>query len=82
MLAIHQRLAELYTLSRKRPLTDEEETEQRHCLQANAKYCWEMARLNNEAKLAADTEDTQWQQEICAQMYEVRVTGRAGKRPK
>ncbi|OKP77893.1 hypothetical protein A3842_15280 [Paenibacillus sp. P3E] len=82
MLDIHQRLAELYSLSRKRPLTDDEEAEQRHCLQANAKYCWEMARLNNEARLAADTDDAEWQQEISAQMYEVRVTGRAGKRRK
>ncbi|MBW4083808.1 hypothetical protein [Paenibacillus sp. S150] len=82
MLAIHQRLAELYTLSRQRPLTGDEETEQRHCLQANAMYCWEMARLNNEAVLAAHTNDARWQQEISAQMYEVRVTGKAGKRPK
>lgn len=82
MLSIHQRLAELYLLSRQRPLTSDEETEQQHCLQANAAYCWEMARLNNEAKLAADTEDAQWQQEISAQMYEVRVTGKAGKRRK
>ncbi|CQR54611.1 DUF7667 family protein [Paenibacillus riograndensis] len=82
MLGIHQRLAELYMLSCQRALTSEEETEQRHCLQANAMYCWEMARLNNEARLAADTDDAQWQQEISAQMYEVRVTGRAGKRRK
>jgi hypothetical protein len=32
------------------------------------------------AMLAAHTQDSQWQQEISAQMLEVRVTGRAGKR--
>lgn len=80
MLAIHQRLAELYTISLKRPLTPAEETEQLHCLQANAMYCWEMARLNNEAQMAAHTDDKEWQKTISAQMFEVRVTGRAGKR--
>ena len=80
MLAVHQRLAELYTLSLKRPLAPAEQDEQQHCLHVNAVYCWEMARLNNEAMLAAHTQDSQWQQEISAQMLEVRVTGRAGKR--
>ncbi|AIQ57419.1 DUF7667 family protein [Paenibacillus borealis] len=80
MLAVHQRLAELYTLSLKRPLAAAERDEQQHCLHVNAVYCWEMARLNNEAMLAAHTEDSAWQQEISAQMLEVRVTGRAGKR--
>lgn len=82
MLTIHERLAELYMISRKRMLTADEEIEQQHCLQANARYCWEMARLNNEANLAAHTADTQWQQDISAQMFEVRMTGKTGKRSK
>ncbi|WP_151735433.1 DUF7667 family protein [Paenibacillus tengchongensis] len=81
MLAVHQRLAELYILSLTRPLTKEEKTEQKHCLQANAVYCWEMARLSNESLLAADTQDTAWQQEITAQMAELRVKGKVGKKP-
>lgn len=80
MLAVHERLAELYTFSLKRQLTAAERDEQQHCLHINAVYCWEMARLNNEALLAAGTQDPEWQQEISAQLLEVRVTGRAGKR--
>ncbi|MEK4063731.1 MULTISPECIES: DUF7667 family protein [Paenibacillus] len=80
MLPVHQRLAELYTASCRRPLTAAEEAEQRHCLQVNTMYCWEMARLTNEAVLAAHTEDTEWQQEISAQMFEVRISGKVGKR--
>ncbi|QSF47687.1 hypothetical protein JRJ22_08450 [Paenibacillus tianjinensis] len=79
MLPVHQRLAELYTISRRRPLSAAELTEQQHCLHANAVYCWEMGRLNNEALLAAQTEDTAWQQVISAQLYEVRMNGKAGK---
>ncbi|CAH1054113.1 hypothetical protein PAECIP111894_00258 [Paenibacillus pseudetheri] len=45
MLPVHERLAELFTLSRLRQLTASEETEQQQCLQVNATYCWEMARL-------------------------------------
>lgn len=82
MLPVHERLAELYVLSCKRPLTAEEETEQHHCLQANAMYCWAVARLNNEALLAANTEDTEWQQEITAQLFEVRISGKMGRRRK
>ncbi|WP_150267313.1 DUF7667 family protein [Paenibacillus tepidiphilus] len=82
MLAVHQRLAELYMLSMARPLTKDEKTEQKHCLQANALYCWEMARLNNESLLAADTQDLAWQQEIVAQMAELRTKGKVGKRRK
>ena len=82
MLTIHERLAELYTISRRRPLSAAELTEQQHCLHANAVYCWEIGRLNNEALLAAQTEDTDWQQEISAQLFEVRMSGKAGKRRK
>ncbi|MEK4854538.1 hypothetical protein NST04_32190 [Paenibacillus sp. FSL H7-0756] len=80
MLAVHQRLAELYTLSLKRPLAPAEQDELQHCLHVNTVYCWEMARLHIEALLAADTHDTGWQQEISAQLLEVRVSGKPGKR--
>ncbi|OBZ11986.1 hypothetical protein A8L34_16870 [Bacillus sp. FJAT-27264] len=82
MLPIHGRLAELYSLSCQRKLTESEEMEQQHCLQANAVYCWEMARLNNEAMLAARTQDIGWQQNIGAQMVELRTSGRISKRRK
>ncbi|MEC0134693.1 MULTISPECIES: hypothetical protein [Paenibacillus] len=82
MLPVHERLAELFTLSRRRQLTAAEETEQQQCLQINATYCYEMARLQNEIQLAEQTADLQWHQDICAQMFELRVTGRVSKRPK
>jgi hypothetical protein len=82
MLPVHERLAELFTLSRQRQLTPAEEAEQQQCLQVNAIYCWEMARLNNEALLAAHTDDAEWQQDIGARMFELRVTGTVPKRRK
>jgi hypothetical protein len=81
MLPVHERLAELYILSRRRRLTASEETEQQQCLQVNAVYCWEMSRLQNEAFLADQTADEQWHQDICAQMFELRMTGKVPKRP-
>ncbi|MDQ0191849.1 DUF7667 family protein [Paenibacillus wynnii] len=80
MLPVHERLAELYTLSRKRPLTQAEDAELQQCLQANAKYCWEMACLNNAALLAAAVNDTAWLQDTTALMTELRFTGRTAKR--
>ncbi|AIQ46180.1 hypothetical protein R70723_10005 [Paenibacillus sp. FSL R7-0273] len=80
MLLIHQRLAELYTISRTRPLTQPELTEQEHCLHANTVYCWEMGRLHMEEQLAAQTSDVPWQQDIAAQLQKVRSTGKAPRR--
>lgn len=80
MLAVHQRLAELYTLSLKHPLAASEQDELQHCLHVNTVYCWEMARLHIEARLAEGTQDTGWQQEISAQILVVRETGKSGKR--
>lgn len=82
MLTVHERLAELFILSRQRRLTTTEEAEQQQCLQVNAMYYWELARLNNEALLAASTEDAEWQQDIGAQLFELRVTGRVPRRRK
>lgn len=80
MLAVHQRLAELYTLNMKRPLAPAEQDELQYCLHVNTVYCWEMARLHMEGLLAADTQDEAWQQEISAQLLEVRVSGKTGKK--
>lgn len=80
MLAVHQRLAELYTLNMKRPLTPPEQDELQYCLHVNTVYCWEMARLHMEGLLAAETQDEAWQQEISAQLLEVRVSGKSGKK--
>jgi len=80
MLPFHERLAELYTISRKRKITEAEDAEMQHCLQANASYCWEMTSLNNMALIAAGSKDKEWLQEMNKQMNELRATGRTAKR--
>ncbi|WP_410512031.1 hypothetical protein PaeBR_18600 [Paenibacillus sp. BR2-3] len=80
MLPVHERLAELYTLSCRRQLTLSEAAELQQCLQVNARYCWEMACLNNEAMLALTIDDAAWQQDISNLMYELRLTGKHAKR--
>lgn len=64
----HRRMAELWTINRKRKLTQEEQTELDQCLQVNAKLCWEMACLENASLLASMTRDTDWQHDICRQI--------------
>ncbi|WP_379132923.1 hypothetical protein [Paenibacillus sp. sgz500958] len=81
MLPVHERLAELYTLSRQRKLDLVEAAEMQQCLQVNAKYCWEMSCLNNEALLAMATGDKEWQQSISYAITELRLTGKRAKRP-
>jgi len=82
MLPAHERLAELYSLSCRRKLDLVEAAEMQQCLQLNARYCWEMSCLNNEALLAIATGDDEWQQDISAAMLELRLTGKRAKRPK
>lgn len=65
MWVVHQRLAELWTINRKRPLTESEIQEMGHCLEANAKRAWQLALLENFSLMASMTNDTQWLHEIC-----------------
>jgi hypothetical protein len=76
----HQRLAELFLLYKRRTLTAEEVMEMQHCLAANAKYCWEMAYLENMSLLASMTNDMNWQHEICADIDALEY-GSKTKRP-
>lgn len=76
MLPFHERLAELYTHSLKRELNEYEENEMLYCLQLNAAYCREEARLRNEAWLAARTGDDAWQRDIDARLDKLRLTGK------
>jgi len=64
----HRRMAELWTIGRKRELTQEERTELDQCLAVNAKLCWEMAALENWSLMASLTGDTEWQYDICRQI--------------
>lgn len=68
MLAIHERLAELWTIRKHRELTNAELDEIAICLEANANYVWRMTKLNNLSLLASMTNDSDWQHEICARI--------------
>jgi hypothetical protein len=73
MWIVHQRMAELWVLNRRRPLTNEEMTEMSHCLESNVQRAWEIAKLKNLSLLASMTGDVEWQHELCAKLD--RLTG-------
>ncbi|AGA57693.1 Putative uncharacterized protein [Thermobacillus xylanilyticus] len=68
ILPVHERLAELWVIRSRRPLTEAEEKDLEHCLALNASYCRQLAHLKNLSLLAAMTNDTEWQHEICRQI--------------
>jgi len=76
MLAIHDRLAELYQLKQKRDLTDDESMEFDICMKAFCDWVWRMNKLKNLSLLASETDDVEWQLAICARMDELTHTGR------
>ncbi|MEB3103116.1 DUF7667 family protein [Ferviditalea candida] len=80
MKPFHQRLAELWTLNKRRPLTPEEMTEVQHCLSLNTKYVWEMAYLENMSLIASMTNDVDWQHEICIEIDRIEF-GEKKKKP-
>lgn len=73
MWAVHQRLGELWTIQKKRLLTEEELDEMSHCLEANAKKAWKLATLESLSLAASMTNDTEWLHEICKQIEELEV---------
>jgi hypothetical protein len=58
-------MAELWTIQTTRKLTELEALEMTNCMIVNAKYCWEMAHLENQSLLASMTSDIAWQHEVC-----------------
>lgn len=80
MLSAHDRLAELWTLNLVRPLTDIEMNEMYICLKANSNYLWEVARLQQLNRMANQTNDVLWKEELKAQMEELRITGKVVKK--
>ncbi|BCJ86433.1 DUF7667 family protein [Effusibacillus dendaii] len=68
MWVVMQRLAELWTINKKRPLTEDEMKEMEQCLEANAKRAWKLATLENLSLVASMTNDMEWQHEICAEI--------------
>ncbi|MEK3814229.1 DUF7667 family protein [Bacillus sp. FSL K6-1284] len=73
MWGVHQRLAELWSLSKQRRLTAEEMSEFRICLDANLNKCWKVAALKNQSLIAHMTKDDDWQHDVCSQLEEVYV---------
>lgn len=65
---VHQRMAELWTISRGRKLTDAEARELDMCLEANASDVWRRIRLENLSLIASMVNDTDWQHDICGDM--------------
>lgn len=82
VLPIHERLAELYVINKRRPLTPEEMMELQQCLAANVKYCWEQAYLKNMSLLASMTNDVDWQHEICREIDKLETTKKPAQRKK
>lgn len=68
MWVVHQRMAELTTINKRRPLTESEMNEMAQCLEANANRAWKLAKLENMSLLASMTNDTEWQHKICSQI--------------
>jgi hypothetical protein len=64
----HQRMAELWTIGKRRKLTFSEQREMEMCQEANAADVWKRIKLENLSLIAAMTNDTEWQHELCAEM--------------
>lgn len=74
MLAIHDRLAELWIIQKKRPLTPAEMADFHDCLEANAAFARKMARLENLSSMAFSTDDWDWLHRICKEIEELELT--------
>lgn len=68
MWVVHQRLAELWSVSKQRELTLAEMDEISHCLDANLKRAWDVAKLKNLSLVAYMVNDTDWQHSICKKL--------------
>lgn len=78
MLAIHQRMAELWTISKARPWTDAEQEEWRLCHEANAGLSWKLAGLHNLSLMASMTKDYDWLHELCRQIERLDGASKTG----
>ncbi|WP_274365324.1 DUF7667 family protein [Paenibacillus thermotolerans] len=72
ILAIHQRMAELWTIQkRQRELSKQELDEMAILMDANANHFWKLITLENLSKLASDTHDVDWQYELYYRIEEL-----------
>ncbi|TDG00192.1 DUF7667 family protein [Paenibacillus piri] len=79
MLPVHWRLAELWTISRQRDLTEDEQSEISACLHYNAIYARKLSGLYNLSLAASICGDTEWQHDICRQLE--KLTGQSNIYP-
>ncbi|GLX67500.1 DUF7667 family protein [Paenibacillus glycanilyticus] len=68
ILPILERLAELWTIRGRRPLTAEEQADLEHCLTFNAMHIRQLAHLHNLSLAASIAGDIEWQHEICQRL--------------
>ena len=68
LMPIHERMAELRIIQKRRKLTDTEKLEMEHCLDVNADHCLRLAYLYNMSLMASMTEDQEWQHELCKEI--------------
>jgi hypothetical protein len=66
-------MAELWIKNKKRPLSEDEQKELGHCLEANANRAWKLAELKNWSLLASMINDTEWQHQICREIERLRI---------
>jgi hypothetical protein len=66
LFSVNQRIAELWTIKKAKPLTRSEEIELDLCLQAITNYMWKLNELENLSFLAYEINDMDWQHELCA----------------
>lgn len=64
VLPAHERLAELYMISRSRFLSDEEDDEMWMCLKMNAAIMREIGFIQSESNMAHTLDDVEWQHKI------------------
>lgn len=76
MWAVHQRLAELRMIQKKRTLTDEEQLEFEQCLDANMNKAFKVAKLKNLSYMASSINDIEWQHELCREIEIIYPYGR------
>lgn len=73
ILLIHERMAEIWMIQKKRKLLKEEEIEMIQCMDANANYCYKLAKLHNLSLIASMTSDIEWQYEICSDIEQLEM---------
>lgn len=71
VLPAHERLAELYLISRSRFLSDAEDDEMQACLKVNADVMREIGFIKGESYMAHTLEDVEWQHKICERIEKV-----------